>query len=126
MNITIGQAYIAKQALDKLMGETFTGKQSFIIARLAKAVEKEVSLFEEQRQAMVSRYADKDENGELKVDDKGMIHIDDSKIHEVNSELNDMLSAEITIEAKPINVEWLDKVSITPGELQALEPFIEE
>ena len=55
-----------------------------------------------------------------------MIHIDDSKIHEVNSELNDMLSAEITIEAKPINIEWLDKISITPGELQALEPFIEE
>lgn len=126
MNITIGQAYIAKQVFDKLMGETFTGKQSFTIARLAKTVEKEVSLFEEQRQAMVSRYADKDEKGELKVDDKGMIHIDDSKIHEVNSELNDMLSAEITIEAKPINIEWLDKISITPGELQALEPFIEE
>lgn len=126
MNITIGQAYIAKQVFDKLMGETFTGKQSFTIARLAKAVEKEVSLFEEQRQAMVGRYADKDEKGELKVDDKGMIHIDDSKIHEVNSELNDMLSAEITIEAKPINIEWLDKISITPGELQALEPFIEE
>ncbi len=126
MNITIGQAYIAKQVFDKLMGETFTGKQSFIIARLAKAIEKEVSLFEEQRQAMVSRYADKDENGEIKIDEKGMIHIDDSKIHEVNSELNDMLSAEITIEAKPINIEWLDKISITPGELQALEPFIEE
>ena len=33
MTITIGQAYLAKQVLDKMMNETFTGKQAFTIAR---------------------------------------------------------------------------------------------
>lgn len=126
MTITIGQAYLAKQVLDKMMNETFTGKQAFTIARLAKAVEKEVALFEEQRQALIKRYADKDENGETKVDDKGMVHIDDSKLHELNSELNDMLSAEISIETKPLKTDWFENISITPAELQAMEPFIEE
>lgn len=126
MTATIGQVYLAKQVLDKLMTASFTGKQAFTIARLAKAVEKEVALFEEQRQNLVQRYADKDETGKVITDEQGMVHIADERLPVVNAELNDLFSAEVELNVKPIKMDWLEDITITPGELQALDPFVEE
>lgn len=126
MTVTIGQVYLAKQVLDKLMTASFTGKQAFTIARLAKAVEKEVALFEEQRQNLVQRYADKDEAGKVITDAQGMVHIADEQLPAVNAELNDLFGAEVELNAKPIKMDWLENITITPGELQALDPFVEE
>lgn len=118
------QILSAETILNKLVSEEFNGKQSFIIYKTLKAVNKEIEDFNEARQKLIYKYAKKDENGELiVVDDSVSFNGEEAKIFQ--EEIQDLLTAEVEIICNKIPVDWLEKIQLTPQEIFSIEAFIE-
>jgi len=84
-----------------------------------------VQEFNETRMALIKKYGEKDENGELITDDKGNCKIITENVEKFSAELNELVAAEIEINANKIKMDDLENVDFTPSEMVALEPFIE-
>ena len=123
IKVTMGQILTANQIFTKLINDTYTGRAAFTIARLVREVTKETESFEKARMEIIRRYGDKDENGEL-ILNEGNVHISEENISKCNQELNDVLSAELEINAEPIDMQWLEKVELSLNEALVLEPFM--
>ena len=126
MTIKIQDILAAKPVLDKLMHSNFSGKKAFTIARMMKKIQAEMELYEESRTNLIQKYAERDEQGELKVDEQGMIHVAPEQIFDCNAELIELAMAEINLDCAAIPYEWLEEVEMTPEEAISIEAFIEE
>lgn len=126
MKCNVSEIIFASQVLNTLMGQNFSGRQAFTIARLNRVFQQEVKEFETVRQELISKYADKNDAGEPILDEQGNVHIADEQIPTVNKELNEILSTEIELgEVNKIPAEWLDNISLSPTQVDMLMPFIE-
>lgn len=125
MKITLGTAALAQSTLSRLSGQSFRGRAAFVIAKLAKAINAEMGDFNAARDAILIKYADKDENNEPIID-KGQVHLSDENLAICNKEIQELLATEVEINSSPLAAEWFDDVDITPGEVEVLMAFIEE
>lgn len=125
MKITLGTIALAQSTLSRLGGQSFRGRAAFVIAKLAKAINTEMEDFNAARDAILIKYADKDENNEPIID-KGRVHLSDENLAICNKEIQELLATEVEINSSPLAAEWFDDIDITPGEVEVLIPFIEE
>ena len=73
---------------------------------------------------LIKKYGEKDENGELITDDKGNCKILNG-LDEFSNELNELITAEVEINANKISIDNLADKEFTPLEMSQLEPFID-
>jgi len=111
--------------LKKLSEAQFKGKTAFQIARLLKNIEAEVDIFNTTRMKLLHQYAETDENGELKVDEKNNYIIKRECQIEFIKEMDEVMNNKIQINAEKIDYKDIENVEFTPSEAMALEPFIE-
>lgn len=123
IEIIVENIVVAKEIIDKISKISFSGRSAFVIARLIREINREYDIFEETRTQLVNKYANKDENGELIVND-GMVKIPANKMNDYHKEVNEILKTQLTIAAEPLAFEWLENIELTPEEALALEPFI--
>ena len=100
-------------------------RAAFRIARLIRELDKENATFESSRRAIIEKYAMRDETGKVAQADNGNIILQQDKIVECNSELNELLSTEVEINADKISIEDLEKIEMTPAQVYNIEAFIE-
>lgn len=125
ITIKISELMDSVTTLQKLSQKDFKAKLAWSIARLLKAAEVEVQAFNEARMNLITKYGEKDENGELITDEKGNCKIIPDNVSTFNAELNELLASEIEINANKINFELLEDLDFTPSDIAVLEPFIE-
>lgn len=125
MTITLGEIVLAQPTLSKLGKLSFRGRAAFVIAKLAKVISAEMEDFNAARDAILIKYADKDENNKPIIDN-GQVHLSDENLAACNSEIQELLVTEVEINASPLMVEWFDDIDITPAEVEALMIFIKE
>lgn len=123
MTATIYDIISANPVFTKILQHEFTGKQSFMISRVLRALNTETESFNKTREEVLRKYAETDEAGEIIVSD-GNVKIRDGEMESFQSEINELLYAELDVDVKPIPVDWLDDVKLTPQEMIVLEPFI--
>lgn len=85
------------------------------VATIIIHIQQWLQTFNEARQALISLYGEKDENGMLKQSDEGNMTIEKDKIEEFNSAINELLVQEIEIPALP--AELLEYITLKPREL---------
>ena len=125
MKITLGTAALTQSTLSRLSSQPFRGRTAFVIAKLTKAINAEMEDFNAARDAILIKYADKDENNEPIID-KGQVHLSDENLVICNKEIQELLATEVEINSSPLAAEWFDDIDITPGEVEVLMAFIEE
>lgn len=125
MTITLGEIVLAQPTLSKLGKLSFRGRAAFVIAKLAKVISAEMEDFNAARDAILIKYADKDENNKPIIDN-GQVHLSDENLAACNSEIQELLATEVEINTSPLMAEWFDDIDITPAEVEALMIFIEE
>lgn len=101
-------------------------KTSFKVARIAKELDKEYQLFNETRRKAIETYGEKDENGELKIDDKGNVALIQDKIETFSAEMNELLNNEVSLNTEPFTLSELEGITLTPAQTSTLLPFVEE
>jgi 5'-deoxynucleotidase YfbR-like HD superfamily hydrolase len=110
----------------ELSNKSLKGRAAFRVARLLRELEKEFTLFNEKRMDLIKEYAQKDENGEIKSDENGNVTLDQDKLNEFYQSLDELLNADVEINAEKIDSEDLGDIEITPAQIINLEAFINE
>ena len=126
IRVNLNDILNASETFNKIMGQSFKGSLAFKIARLARELNKEVETFNTERQKILTKYCEKDENGELVVEENGNVKVIQDKIIEFNDEFTSLLNTEVEINADKIPMNNIDDFDITPQEMLVLEKFFEE
>lgn len=125
MPIKVGQLILPEfnNAFNKLLEAQVPAKMAFKLKGISKILDDEKAKFEFARLALVKKYAERDEKGEIKTNAEGVYKVDESKMNEFLNEFNDLVK--IDIDVPRINFEDLgDKVSLTAKELILLEGLV--
>lgn len=92
-------------------------KASYAISKNINKLNKEIEVYESERMKLINKYAEKDDAGELIIED-GKYKI--NNINEFNKESNELLSFENELEIHMIDIEVLENEIFTPSELDAI------
>src|SRR5690606_34046326 len=92
---------------------------SYKIAKNIRNIEQDLVIYEQERQKLVDRYAEKDPEGKPKVNDNGNYVIKD-KLN-WNKDILELLNFETDVEIEKIDIKELDGVEISPGELMTID-----
>ena len=125
IKIKLNDVVNATETFTKIMQQSFKGSLAFKIARLARELDTEMKTFNEERQKIIQKYGNKDENGELIVDENGNVKFDNANIEEINQEFSSLLETELEINADKLPMDSIDNFEITPQEMLNIEVFFE-
>ena len=125
IKIKLNDVVNATETFNKIMQQSFKGSLAFKIARLARELDKEMQTFNEERQKIIQKYGNKDENGELIIDKNGNVKFDNANIEEINQEFSSLLETELEINADKLPMDSIDNFEITPQEMLNIEVFFE-
>lgn len=113
MKTTIKQILTARDALSRLAERALPVKQSYRLAKLIKAVNEEMSIYDGERIKICEKYGTL--NGEKK-------QYDISDWDGFRKDSEELLSQEVDLDIKPVSVNGLE---ISAQDLLKIEPFIE-
>ena len=125
INVKISDLLNAAEVLQELSKKQLKARLAFDVSRLLKAADAEVTQFNEARMKVIDKFGEKDENGELSTDENGNCRIVPANIPDFNNELNELISAEVELNANKIKMNALEDLDFTPSDMVVLEPFIE-
>lgn len=123
INLTLSNAVGLVPILRQVMNKNFKGSVSFKIGRLVRELDKELKLFEKEREKLIEKYAEKDEKGNLIFTGKNVKILDTIQF---NKEMEELLSNELNINAEKIDIEIFDDIEISPEQAMILEYIIKE
>lgn len=103
-------------------------KGAYKINKIKKTVEQEAEFYSTKFQEIVDKYAQKDEEGQVKFSEDGnQILIQEDKIAECNQALEDLQNMTVEIDNLNLTLADLgDNLQCTPEQLEVLMPFMNE
>lgn len=99
-------------------------KVSYAIAKNISKIEKELTIYEIERQKLIDKYAEKDNEGKVVADNNGKIKFKDKEGWE--KDIKELLDIENEIDIHKFKIEELEGYNMTPAELMSIEYMIEE
>lgn len=102
-------------------------KVSYAIAKNISKIEKELEIYNKERQKLIDKYCLKDEEGNL-IDENNQFKIADGNLESWNKDMNELLDIEIDINIHKFSKDDLfnSNCNITPAELMLIDYMIEE
>lgn len=129
ITVKVSDVLNSEDTLKKLMDISMKGRVAYKIARIAREVDKESQLFNDERNKLIEKYAERDEEGNYKYNSNEQIYIDTKNSEVVklfSDELNELLETEIEINVEKLSLDDLDETGLTPKDFNKLMAFIEE
>lgn len=106
--------------LNKLTNMELPIKLSYAFSKNITKIDRELTAYNKERQKLVEKYGEKDEEGNLKTKKDGTINILD--IDSFNKDLKEILDIETEVDIHLIDLEKVDAdINITPGELIVID-----
>lgn len=115
MKISIKQILNARETLSRLAEKTLPVKQSYRLAKLIKAVNDELSIYEGERIKLCEKY------GTLNKE-KRIYEFEDETYKSFETDINVLQSQEVELDIKLIDISDLE---LSAQEIISIEPFIE-
>lgn len=114
MKLKIGEVVNSVETLRKVLEQSLPVKISFRLMGLVKTFDEKLKTFEEARIVLIKRLGQEDSEGTYKIKEENM--------DEFVVEFQSLLSEEIEIDFKKIDVETLpDSVELSVSDIQKLE-----
>ncbi|MBU6137279.1 hypothetical protein [Clostridium tertium] len=102
--------------LSKLTNMELPIKLSYAISKNITKINRELVVYNKERQKLIEKYGEKDKEGNLKAKEDGTINILD--IDSFNKDLKEILEIETEVDIHVIDLEKVDvDINITPGEI---------
>ncbi|AMN31766.1 DUF1617 family protein [Clostridium perfringens] len=111
--------------LGELTARKLPVKVSYAIGKNISKVERELKLYNKERQKLIEEYCLKEDDGTLKITE-GNYDIDPKRLDDFNKEINELQEIEVEIDIHKFNIELLDGYEMSPGELMCIDFMIEE
>lgn len=105
--------------LTKLTNMELPIKLSYAFSKNITKIDRELTIYNKERQKLIEKYGEKDKEGKLKTKEDGTINILD--IDNFNNDLKEILEIETEIDIHVIDLDTINTdVNITPGELMVI------
>lgn len=101
-------------------------KVSYALAKNISKLEKELGIYNKEREKLIEKYSVKDENNKTVIDENNQIKIEDKYLEDWNKDLNELQDIEVEIDIHKFKLEELSGYNMTPAELISIEYMIEE
>lgn len=106
--------------LSKLTNLELPIKLSYAFSKNITKIDAELKAYNIEREKLLNKYGEKDEEGKLKLSEKGEVNILDRE--NFNKEIAELLQCESEIDIHLIDLESIDTdIKITPGELMVID-----
>lgn len=106
--------------LSKLTNMELPIKLSYAISKNITKIDRELVVYNKERQKLIEKYGEKDEESKLKTKEDGTINILD--IDSFNKDLKDILEIETEVDIHVIDLEKINiDINITPGEIMLVD-----
>ncbi|WP_195954741.1 hypothetical protein [Clostridium tertium] len=106
--------------LSKLTNMELPIKLSYAISKNITKINRELVVYNKERQKLIEKYGEKDEESKLKTKEDGTINILD--IDSFNKDLKEILDIETEVDIHVIDLEKVDvDINITPGEIMLVD-----
>lgn len=106
--------------LSKLTNLELPIKLSYAFSKNITKIDAELKAYNLERAKLLDKYGEKDNEGNLKQNEKGEVNILD--IENFNKEIAELLQCESEIDIHLIDLEKIDtEIKITPGELMIID-----
>lgn len=114
--------------LFNLVQKQFPVKVSYAISKNISKLERELKIYNSERQKIINKYCKKDEEGNLVIDENNQYHIEDENIDVCNKELNELLDIEIEVNIHKFKLDDLmhGNYEMSPSEMALIDYMIEE
>ena len=116
----------AAKIFEKFAQTKLSSKLAYKIMKFCKSVASEEEFYNTKRSEIINAYAIKDDNGQLAVDNNGMISIMPDKIDEANAALQELNSIEVEAPNIKFTLDELEGLELSVVDMFALDAFIEE
>lgn len=115
-------------ALSQLSVMELPVKVSYAIAKNINKIEKELKVYNAERQKLIQKYAIKDTDGKPKIDENGTMNIKEESLEDWNNDTKELSTIENEIDIHLIKLDDLFNCScnISASILAAVEYMIEE
>ena len=126
MKIKSGIIYNALQTINNLSEKPMKVSLTAKLLRLSYDLQKENEIIEKQRRDILTKYCDKDENGQPIIDENGNVTFNNGNIDEVQKELNELSNIEVDIIDRNITEQELENnnLELTINEFALIENFL--
>ena len=126
MKIKSGIIYNALQTINNLSEKPMKVSLTAKLLRLSYDLQKENEIIEKQRRDILTKYCDKDENGQPMIDENGNVTFNNGNIDEVQKELNELSNIEVDIIDRNITEQELENnnLELTINEFALIENFL--
>lgn len=126
IKLTLNELLNSIEVLKKVSDKSFPAKIAFQIARINREVNTESELFTRQREDLIRKLCDHDEDGNIIQDEQGHVHFTAENQHKFEEELTALLiNNPIEINAEPLNMDDFGDIDFTPNELNLLMPYLQ-
>ena len=115
MKTTIKQILNARETLSRLSEKALPVKQSYRLAKLVKAVDDEINVYDGERIKLCEKY------GTLNKE-KHIYEFKDEEYKSFETDINVLQSQEVELDVKPIDISDLE---LSAQDIINIEPFIE-
>lgn len=117
----VGDIAVFAQLKDKVLPI----KASYAIAKNIAHINSILKIYDEQRNKLLEKYAEKDDKGKVKVE-KGQVTIKKDSIEQWNKDLQELMGIENEVEIHTFPLSVLDDCKLSPAEFMAIDYMIEE
>ena len=114
------------ELLNKLKSQTFSIQTQYKFIKINKVIQTELEIRQEQEHELILNYAERDENGTPIALPNGGIKIKKELYQQCLDKVNELNTITITLPDIYFSLEELEKLELTLGELELLEPFIKD
>ena len=125
IKVTLNDIITNNNLFREIHSKPMPARTAFKVARLIRELDKENEMFDKQRIDIVTRYAKRNENGDM-VEENNQVLIDDDKMQQFQDEFNALLDTEVEVNAEKLDIEDLGDIELTPKQIMNLEKFINE
>ena len=130
MKLTLSNERIVNtiNVLGELNNAKLPVKVAYAITKNINKINTELKAYNEEKAKLIDKYAEKDEEGKLKVDENGIIPLKEEHIEDYNRDIKELLSIENEIDIHMINLDDLlnSNYNISPADLSAIDFMIND
>ena len=101
-------------------------KVSYALAKNIAKIEKELEIYNSERQKLLDKYCIKDENGENKIDKNNQLKIQEEYLKDWKKDIEELQNIELEIDIHKFKIDELNGYNMAPSELMVIDYMIED
>lgn len=101
-------------------------KVSYALAKNIAKIEKELEIYNSERQKLLDKYCVKDENGQNKIDENNQLKIQEVYLIDWEQDIKELQNIELEIDIHKFKIDELNGYNMAPSELIAIDYMIED